>query len=191
MKKVLLAALALAGLAGGAQADETKPLNFYGLIGLTAGGDTLATAYYRNGDEVDIHGGGLVQFGGGIDYRFNDQFSVQVGINYHVDRANARNGDITFDRWPVDLIGHYSFDEHWRVGLGARFVNGAKLSGSGVASFSDIKADNTVGAVVEGEYFFNHTFSIKLRGVSEKYKFDGATSKTSGDHVGVFAGFYF
>ncbi len=192
MNKVLLAALALVGLASGAQAEETKPLNFYGIFGVTAGGDTLYTAYYTNGDSVDVRGGGLVQFGGGIDYHFNEQFSLQFGINYHVDRASANNGDITFSRWPVELIAHYSFNDSWRIGAGARFVNGAKISGSGVASgISDLKADNTVGAVLEGEYFFNPHFSVKVRGVSEKYQFPGAAHKANGDHIGAFAGFYF
>jgi opacity protein-like surface antigen len=192
MKKFLLAAAALACLAGGAQAEETKALNFYGIVGVTAGGDKLYTAYYTNGDSVDIHAGGLFQFGGGIDYRFNDQFSLQFGVNYHVDQASAKNGDIEFSRWPIELIGHYHFNESWRIGAGARFVNGAKISGSGFASaITDTKADNTVGLVLEGEYFFNPHFSVKVRGVSEKYQFPGVAEKTSGNHIGAFAGFYF
>lgn len=199
MKKFLLTAAALACLAGGAQAQEPaqtqeakKALNFYGIVGLTAGGDSLATAYYTNGDSLDIHAGGLIQFGGGIDYRFTDQFSVQFGINYHVDQASASNGDIEFSRWPIELIGHYHFNDQWRIGLGARFINGAKISGSGfAANISDTKADSTVGVVLEGEYFFNPHFSMKVRGVSEKYKFPNATKDASGNHVGAFAGFYF
>ena len=78
MKTIALAlALALATL-NAAQAQTTepapapvvqyepvgaKPLRFVFGAGLTHGGDKLATAYYDDGDEVDLKAGDLVRVG--------------------------------------------------------------------------------------------------------------------------------
>jgi hypothetical protein len=197
MSKKLLAAslVVLAAFAGSAQAQTeapaTKPLHFFVGLGVTGGGDKLVTAQYTNGTSVDVTGGGLVQFNGGVDYQFTDKFSGSLGLGYHVDRANASNGSITFSRVPVEVLAHYSVTPSVRLGGGLRLVGGAKLRSDGVASGIDADFGSTAGLVLEGEYLLNARYGFKLRVVEEKYK-SNATQKTiSGSHAGLMFNFYF
>jgi opacity protein-like surface antigen len=198
MSKKLLAAslVVLAGFASTAQAQTeaaapAKPLHFFIGIGATGGGDKLVTAQYTNGTSVDITGGGLVQFNGGVDYQFTDKFSGSLGLGYHFDRANASNGSITFSRLPVEVLAHYSVTPSVRLGGGLRLVSGAKLRSDGVASGIDADFASTTGLVLEGEYLLNARYGFKLRVVEEKYK-SNATQKTiSGSHAGLMFNFYF
>src|SRR5690606_23263342 len=109
------------------QPIETRPLRFLAGGGLTFGGDKLATAVYEDGTEIDIDAGGTIALHVGVDYRFAPQFSVQGTVGYHVDGASARNGDLRFERVPVELLGYYHVNEQLRVGGGIRFVTNAAL----------------------------------------------------------------
>lgn len=192
-KKILVAALLSAAL-GAVQAQTTvvepSPARFLVGMGLSGGGDKLVSARYTDGDTVNLHGGGLIYFTAGVDYRFTPEFSLQGTVNYHVDQANARNGDIKFQRFPVELIGYYHPNPSWRVGGGVRYAASPKLSSSGVASGLDAKFDDATSAVVEAEYFSSPNVGFKLRYVNEKYKSRGFED-VDGSHVGISANYYF
>jgi hypothetical protein len=194
MKKILfvtlLAAMGAAHAQTYAPAPAPSPTRFLLGMGLSGGGDELASAHYTNGDNVNIHAGGLVYFTAGVDYHFTPAFSLQGTVNYHVDRANAKNGDVKFERFPVELIGYYQPNPAWRVGGGVRYTSSPKLTGSGVASGMDISFDNTTSAVVEAEYFTSPKVGIKLRYVNETFKARGYND-VDGSHIGLSANFYF
>lgn len=82
------------------------PLRFYGGMGLTLGGDKIASVTYTNGSESDINAGHGVQPSGGIDYRWSETFSMQMSIGYNVSGAFADNGDVSFSRWPIEVLGY-------------------------------------------------------------------------------------
>jgi hypothetical protein len=196
MKKTAFILAALLATLGAAHAQTVapvyspKPLRFLLGMGLSGGGDELASAEYTNGDTVNIHAGGLIYFTAGVDYHFTPQFSLQGTVNYHVDRANARNGDVKFERFPVELIGYYQPNPSWRVGGGVRYTSSSKLSGSGAGSRLRADFDGTTSAVVEAEYFTSPNLGIKLRYVNETFKSRGYED-VDGSHVGVSANFYF
>lgn len=186
---------ALFATMGAAQAQtapvpSSAPLSFVAGMGLSVGGDDLATARYTNGSSVDIKAGSGVYFTGGANYRFNPEFSVQGTVNFHVDDTNASNGNIKFQRFPVELLGYYHLNNAWRVGGGVRYVSGAKLSSSGVASGLNIEFDNTTSGVLEAEYFFNPKLGMKLRYVNETFKARGYRD-VKANHVGISANYYF
>lgn len=195
MKKTLLALALAAASVGVAQAQTeapvAKPLRFLVGGGLTFGGDKLATAKYTNGGEINIHAGSMVAVNVGIDYRIAEAFSVQGTVGYHFDNASGTNGNIRFDRFPVELLGYYNVMPQWRVGGGVRYVTNAKLSSSGVAYFGDYGFDNTFGAVVEGEYMFGPKVGMKIRYVNEKYQPKMGGDKLDGSHIGILANYYF
>lgn len=145
---------------------------------------------YTDGNTVNLHGGGLIYFTAGLDYHFTPEFALQGTVNYHVDRANARNGDIKFERVPVELIAYYQPNPSWRVGGGVRYTTSPKLSGSGVGSGVDASFDDTTSAVIEGEYFTSPRVGFKLRYVNEKFKTKGF-GDVDGSHVGISANYYF
>jgi hypothetical protein len=197
MRKIIaFAAVLLSMVAGAAQAVEVR-----GLVGggFTFGGDTLATVYYDPNDEgpddAKVHAGGLFAFNAGIELQFTDLVSGQLLLGYHVDRANGENGNVRFERYPVELLGHFKVTDWIRLGGGLRYINKATLRASGAgnlfASNEDFKP--SYGAVVEAEFFPWRSFGIKVRYVSEKFE-----SKTypqlpaaEGNHGGVYFNYYF
>jgi outer membrane protein with beta-barrel domain len=161
-------------------------------LGVTYGGDKLATISYDDGDDVDIHGGDLVLFGIGALHQFGNNWEAQPSVNYQFDRANARNGDATFDRIPLDLLGFYRVGAH-RFGGGITYHLNPKFDsdfdfagGDGTVDF-----DNAVGAVVEYDYFFNEHVSLGLRYTSIKYKSDEISDDVDGSYGGLMLNGYF
>lgn len=198
MKKIALAAaLALASL--GAQAQTwvpvedaaNKALRFVAGAGLTYGGETIVTARYVDGDEINIDGGGSVAFLVGLDYRINPQFSVQGTVGYHVDDAAGSNGDMRFERVPVELLGYYHVNDKVRVGGGLRYVTATSLRTSGVADIGDYDFKDSTSPVAEIEYLYSHQLGFKLRYVNDRFKDKTFGGKVRGDHVGAFVNFYF
>jgi hypothetical protein len=196
MKKVALSmALAIASLSS-AQAQTTTPqapeqARFFVGMGFTGGGDKIATIKYTDGDKGDVTFGSLIQLGAGVDYRVNDAFSLQASINDHVSSQGGSNGSLRFTRFPMELLAYYNVSPQWRVGLGARYVSGAKLKATGVLGDGSIKFDNTVGTIMEAEYAMNKQFGLKLRYVVEKYEVTGLSGKASGNHLGALVNYYF
>lgn len=195
MKKITLTLAMLAALSTAhAQAPMTAPApaprGFVGL-GVTAGGDDLATASYTNGDTVDIKAGSGVVFTAGLDFPIAPQFSVQGSVNFHVDNQTARNGDLRFQRFPVEVIGFYHPNSQWKVGGGVRHVNSAKLSGSGAASIPDVTFKDTTSPVFEVEYLFAPNAGVKVRYVKEELEFKQGPGKVKSNHVGISGVYYF
>jgi hypothetical protein len=196
MKKTFVCAAALLSLAGGLHAQEgglrVRPL--LGL-GITGGGDTLANVQYEDDDNYKLHAGGLVAFTTGLELQFTPLVSAQMLVSYHVDRSSASNGNVRFERTPVEALGHFRLNDWFRLGGGARYTPNAKVRASGAGTQFALNEDfkPTWGSVIEGEFSPTNSIGIKLRYVSEKFK-----SKTypvledvDGSHVGVYFLYYF
>lgn len=186
----LLAAMGTAQAQMAAPAPAPSPARFLLGMGLSAGGDAIARAQLSNGDDVTLHAGGLVYLTAGLDYHFTPEFALQGTVNYHTDRSDAKNGNMKFERFPVELIAYYQPNPAWRVGGGVRYVSSAKLSSGGVVAAPDVNFDNTTSAVIEAEYFTSPRLGIKLRYVNETYKTRGYKD-VDGSHVGLSANLYF
>lgn len=182
------------------QITPTKPgLHFVINGGMTYGGDTIATAVYTNGMTTDIKGGALIQFGAGALYQFeNRPVALMLSANYHFHSAMGQNGDITFDRMPIEALAYYTGKERFRIGGGVRFVNSPEFNAS-VNGISDkIIFDNSTGLVAEIGYQLSSQGWLNFRFVSEKYNANhivwnggavtslvGLTVPVSGSHLGV------
>jgi opacity protein-like surface antigen len=194
MKKTVLAiGLAFASLSSAqAQIPAPNPLRIVVGIGITGGGDKLATAHFDDGTTVNIKAGQGALFYGGVDYLVNDHFSFQGTFGYHIDDTPAApNGSVKFERFPIELMAYVHPSPMWRIGGGVRYISSPKLKGSGFGEGLDYKFENAVSGVVEAEYLHNEQFGIKLRYVAEKFEAKGVPGKTSGNHVGLMANYYF
>ena len=172
------------------EAVGAKPLRFVLGAGTTFGGDKLATAYYDDGDEVDLRAGDTLALVAGVDYRIDQDFSLQGTVGYHVDRAGADNGDMRFERIPFELLGYYHVNDKLRVGGGLRYVTGVKFRSSGAGDIGDYKFKDTTSPVAEIEYLFTPRMGLKLRYVNDEFNEKGYGGKVKGDHVGIFANFF-
>jgi hypothetical protein len=182
--------------------QPTKP-GFHVVIngGMTYGGDTVATANFTNGSSTDIKGGGLIQFGAGGLYQLeNRPLVLMLSANYHFHSATGTNGNISFDRMPIEALAYYTGKERFRIGGGVRIVNSpvaeSTISGSGFAVKS-VTYENTTGLVAEVGYQLSSQGWLNFRFVSEKYQgkiataYNGATASLtnvapkSGSHMGM------
>jgi hypothetical protein len=178
-----------------AHAQQTAGVRMLAGLGVTLGGDQIGkTVAYSNGPSTTLHAGGTVDLRGGIAYQLQGQpVALELSIGYHFDKANAENGDVSFTRFPLELIAHYALDDTWRVGLGARKSLSAKVSSSGVGVYyaQDAKYTGEVSPLVEVEYFMSPQFSFKGRYVSERFTPDSGGKKLDGSHGGIYGMFYF
>lgn len=184
--------------ASAVQAVEVRPL--IGL-GLTFGGDKLAggsATVVGTGasTSLEVHGGGMFALVGGLELGFTDLWSAQLNASYHFDKATAEDGEFSFERFPIELLGHYRVSDTVRLGGGLRFAGDAKLRVTGqarrFASNVDYKA--STGVVLEGEYLpVGARLGWKLRVVSEKYKPTTPANAQSkdGTHIGGYMTYYF
>lgn len=201
MKKQLVSTLLGAALAtpfATLAAANDAGVHFVLTGGLTAGGDTVATADYTNGRSDILKGGGLVQLGGGILWQSATMpLATALTLNYHFDNASGSNGDIRFGRIPLEAIAYYTGVAKWRFGAGVRSVQSAKLVADVDNVKETVKFKDTTGVVVEAGYGITPNAWINVRYVSEKYRpstFTAANGQTfnisnaaevDGSHIGV------
>jgi hypothetical protein len=190
MKSLLIvSALSLSVCSAIANDNKTvKPLLGFGLTG---GGETLVSARYTNGDNASIRSGGLVSFIGGAEFRVADNIAVQTTIGYHVDRVNAANGSVRFERFPLSVTGLYRVNQQVRLGLGLEHVSNPKIRGTGVASSASENFKSSTGLALEAEYLFNTKLGVKLRAVQHKFKSKDFNGEVDGNYFGVFGTYYF
>lgn len=57
---------------------------------------------------------------------------TQGTIGYQADEASGRHGHLLFDRYPLEILGHYHATRHFRFGGGLRHAIDPRLTGGGV-----------------------------------------------------------
>jgi hypothetical protein len=190
---VLGAAGALAGAAAHAQMAPARELHFAFDLGVTGGGDKLATANFRDGTSESIRAGGLVQFGAGLLWQpAGGPVAMQVTYNYHIDEVNAANGTLRFSRYPVEVLGYYTGLPGWRFGAGPRFVFSPRLKVDVPGDNTQVAFEDTVGAVFEAGYRVAPYAWANLRLTAETYRIKSingtavaAGSDVSGNSIGA------
>jgi hypothetical protein len=174
-----------------AQTPSYTPIDIrpYFAVGLTGGGDEIATFNFTDGSSQTVNAGELVEFRAGLHWRVSELFSLRGSLGYHVASSNARNGSFRFERFPVELTGLFQASQRLRVGLGVRKATGARARSSGAASGLDADFTASTGALGELEYFYTPSYSLYGRFVAENYTSQGV--RYNGNHVGVGVNFYF
>ena len=190
---ILLAFISIPAFAGD---DRIK---FVGSIGGSSGGEKMYTGSYTDGSTFDIKAGGGIYINAGISYVVDPEFDIQTTLGYHTDSTSANNGNISFDRVPLEAVIFYNFVESKvKFGIGLRKSLSAKTKTSGVAA--DLKAysfNSSLGQVIELQYLFdkkagaNDQLALSLRYVSEYYKINGYDKKIDGSHVGLGLVYYY
>jgi hypothetical protein len=190
-----VAALSFAAIPAAAQVPPPPPRSVYFALfgGITGGGDELARVRFSDGYTESIDAGGLVHLAVGLVWHMpNAPLALQTTIGWHADSVNATNGDVTFTRYPLEVLGFWHAAPYWRLGGGARFVNGAKFE-SDVNGFSDtVRYKDTVGLVLETGFRVFPGGWLNLRYTDEDYEPESingvnvvASDKVSGHSVGL------
>ncbi|HEX5126848.1 MAG TPA: hypothetical protein VFW00_08910 [Rhodocyclaceae bacterium] len=177
----LAGAATIAMATSSASATEPSGLKFVATGGLTYGGDTIVDVHYTNGNHQTLKGGGLVELGGGLQWKASDApIALQLTGNYHFDSATARNGQAYFERWPIEGMAYYQPDGRWHAGLGVRYAIApkARMQIDG-GSDQTVEFKNAFGGIAEVGYRFGNSIWVNARYVGEDYTPKSATSNTS------------
>ena len=198
MKKIAIAALLSLTAAMSAQAQETAKFRWYGALGMSWGGDTLASGNYTSGTAYAIRAGEGILFQVGMAYQVMDKTDLQLSVGYQTASTTASNGDISFTRNPIELLGFYDVANQWRLGLGLRSSSNAKLSSSGAASnVGSYNFTPSLGQVLEVQYLFDSTRrnkfqpGVSLRVINESYEEKVSKTKINGSSAGLSLFCYF
>lgn len=189
----------LAASAAQAQAPAPRDLRFAFDLGVTGGGDRLATAEFDDGSSESIRAGGLLQFGFGALWQpAHGPLALQATFNYHTDDVSAANGTLRFSRYPIEVLGYYTGVARFRFGAGPRFVFNPRLKVDVPGDNSKIVFEDTIGAVVEAGYQVAPYMWVNLRFTGETYKIKSingssvtADSEVSGNSIGANIVLYF
>jgi hypothetical protein len=182
------AALAAIALTASAQQGTLRPLAG---MGLTFGGERLATVGFTDGSSETIRSGGLVMLYAGAEWRASAQFALQGTIGYHVDDTGGSNGSLRFSRYPLDLIGLYALNDRVRLGGGIEFANGPKVGSGGVLAGNSLHFKNSTGLVLEGEYLFTPQLGMKARYAGHRFEPKSGSGSVDGNYFGLLGTYYF
>ena len=158
-------------------------------LGIDAGGDELVEVQFDNGDKQEIDAGGLIHFAvGGVFPTAATAYpnlETQLSIGWKFDNSSAKNGDVDWDRYPIELL-QFHRTENWRFGAGITYHLNPKLEGSGDASHIQADFDDALGYIVEIDYLTSSNSILGAKFTFIDYEIN-ATS-LSGNSVGVVLG---
>lgn len=196
--------LALAGVsAGHAVAAERNPsptavnVNAVLTTGITFGGDKLrevsVDTVFSGTETEDIKAGESVFFAGGASVR-NDRFEAQATIGYYVDGIFGENGETTFVRYPLELLGFWR-STNVRIGGGVTFHINPEFEfdvDDDTLPKETVRFDDAWGGIIQVEYLFSPLradgglqFGIGVRGTSIEYEAKKSPDKFDGDSIGL------
>ena len=176
------AALAVLLLGAGAEAADIRP---FVKAGADFGGDTLVTVVFVGGDRESIKANEGFYVGGGMSI-LNDAKNVEVELSlaYKFNSVTASNGDVDWTLMPLDGLVFYRLPQ-WRLGGGFTYHLNPKLDGSGVVGGLNVKFDDALGFVLQGDYLINPSMAVGARYTSVKYEPKGGGSSAKSGGIGV------
>lgn len=165
-------------------------------LGLDFGGNKIAEAFFTNGDNVDIRSHEGIALAGGIYSLFTDNLGLQATVGYKSDSANAKNGDISFKRIPMELLAMYQVENH-RIGGGLAYHMNTEYEckADSICDVS-IEYDNALGAVISYDYSIKAsetkgTYLIGAKYSNMTYNPVKSGKSLNGSGIGIFLGMYF
>ncbi|MDZ7813835.1 MAG: hypothetical protein U5L74_12335 [Ideonella sp.] len=190
MLKTVWAGAVLALASGAAFAAEPGKITGFAGLDLGAGGDVLVPVEYTDGTTDNLRAGKGAQFKVGLDYRLDPEWSVVGSLGYHLSSIRAKNGSVKFERFPVELMAKYDYNDNWRIGFGVRMPFEARVSSSGAAASTvgDYRLSGRKGLIVDAEYLVGR-FGLMLRWTNESYRL--GTQEIDAAHYSVGLNYYF
>ena len=188
----------IVGILSSAAFAQESPWQYMGGIQVSGGGDHLFYGKYSDGTKVDVTAGGGLLVNFGVNHKFNSSLNLQTTLGIHTDGTLATNGNASFTRFPLEVMGFYQLNDQYRIGAGVRKSLAAKLSTSGVATYQPSAEFNaSVGQVIELHYLLGKPkkksdakTAVNFRYVNESFKEKNYGIKVKGNHVGIGVVFY-
>ena len=165
---------------------------------LTAGGKTIFKGRYTDDTKIEVNAGSLVDLRFGFNYNLRPTIDLQSTLGLHNDGTWATNGNVSFTRYPLEVMGFYQLNNSYRIGVGLRKSLSAKLTTEGFADYvtsADYKS--SVGNVLEFQYLLGKNnpeskakTALNFRFVKENFTEKTYGYKVKGNHIGFGVIFY-
>lgn len=200
MKIRVLAAAALATLAplfAHAQAAAPAAVTVRPMLGLmgTFGGDKIGGVVFTDNSTQAVTAGGTAYLFGGVEVRpVGSPVSFLGTVGYHVSNAGGDNGELRFERIPVELLALVDVGPTVRLGAGLRYDSNVNMTGSGAASIDTVKWDNALGGVFRAEFMVGQHVGFEARYVAMHYTYSDTgpvKTRVDGSHGGIGINYYF
>ncbi|MGE5625037.1 MAG: hypothetical protein ACM3ZT_05765 [Bacillota bacterium] len=155
--------------------------------GLDFGGDKLVTVAFTDGSTKSLNAGDGVFGDVGVLHNFGSSgwgLKGTIGVKYNA--ISASNGTISFIRFPLDVLGIYTYGNH-HFGAGLTYVMSPKTNLDGFGPDTDY--NNATGLVLQYQYWL-----FGLRYTNLKYHVSGicfSGCSFDGSSLGFFANFVF
>ena len=171
-------------------------VEFRGVVGfgMDFGGDVLLSGTYTDGSTWEAKANQGLVLNGGVVMVTGD-FETQATIGYKFGGPQAKNGSVTFDEMPIDLLEFYR-TSNIRTGLGISYLSSPKLVVDipGNVKNGTYKFDNAIAYVAQiGWAPEKSPFSIDLRYTMVKFKQSGVANAQdiNGNVVGLYMSYFF
>ena len=170
--------------------QDMKSLYWTFSFGLDFGGDTMVTVIYTDGHDNDIKAGELAYFNAGVIIpNGTSDFETQFTIGWKFDKSSADNGDVSFDRFPIEMLEFYKLGR-FRFGGGLTYHLNPSLDGDGVASAIEADFDDALGFVLQVDFLFRQG-SVGLKYTDIEYQVEGSEVDVDGNSIGIVFGLRF
>ena len=154
-------------------------------LGYDSGGDTLVTAVFANGDTSDIKANRGLFFGGGVSIvNATKDVETEITLSYKIDDITASNGDITWSRWPLDVLVFYRTPAV-RMGGGITYHLNPDLTGSGVVSGLNVNFKDSLGLVMQVDWRVSERLNIGVRYTALDYELEGSSTSIKSNGIGI------
>nr|WP_315463241.1 hypothetical protein [uncultured Rhodoferax sp.] len=210
MRSIAIAAIAIAiTSSAAAQSRDTSlpsasPWQFFASLGSNFGdgseeivkGNYVDTSGNKVG-EFSIKAGNGLAVAAGASYSITDKADVQFSIGHERASTHGSDGDLTFTRVPVELLGFYNVGDHWRLGGGFRLATSARFESYGVASrLGNYDFTPRLGYVLEAQYMTKRNanplgrFGVAFKLVDETFEYAPSNYLARGHHLGISLIYY-
>lgn len=173
-----------------------QAVEFKGVVGLgfDFGGDVLLSGNYTDGSSWEVRANQGLIFNGGM-VMVTGSFETQATVGYKFGGPTAKNGSVTFDVMPIELMEFYRAG-NVRMGLGISYHSSPKLKVDipGSSLNGEHKYDDVLGTVVQIGYApAGGIYSVDFRYTAVKFKQKNISNAQdiNGNVAGVYASLYF
>ncbi len=164
-------------------------------LGLDFGGDKLVDVTYTDGSKSDIEAGRGVILNAGLVFDLSrtqpHTFETQLTFGWKfTSTKQASNGEISFYRWPVEIMSFYrNTEKRFRVGLGLTYQFGIEVKGTKEAALASAMFKPATGWIVESGYFVsseeNLFLSVRHTSISYQPQISGGFINASSTGFGM------
>ena len=167
-------------------------VDVYFQAGFDFGGDEMVEVFFEDGDSEDIKAGELLYISGGLIIqtapRLNENLETQLTIGWKFDSVDGENGELSFDRFPLEVL-QFVRSGQLRFGGGLTYHLNPKLEGDGFFSDVDVEFDDALGGVVQVDFAATENVLFGGRFTFIDYELEAFDAESiDGNSVGFFVG---